>query len=80
MLFLCFPCRSSGANAWYITFFYKHFTPTGLFSKLKCYGISKLLTAGSILQIELDVSNRAIVIELLSAMKNAKCLGSIVDD
>ena len=37
-------------------------------------------TAGSILQIEPDVSNRAIVIELLSAMKNAKCLGSIVDD
>ncbi|OHC06766.1 MAG: hypothetical protein A3K25_10715 [Planctomycetes bacterium RIFOXYB12_FULL_42_10] len=37
-------------------------------------------TAGSILQIEPDVSNRAIVIELLSAMKNAKCLGSIVND
>jgi len=35
---------------------------------------------GSILQIEPDVSNRAIVTELLSAMKHAKCLGSIVDD
>jgi hypothetical protein len=31
MLFLCFTCRSDGAKVLYITFFYKHFTPTGLF-------------------------------------------------
>src|SRR3972149_4613706 len=33
MLFLCFTCRSDGAKVLYITFFYKHFTPTGLFFK-----------------------------------------------
>ena len=31
MLFLCFIYRSYGAKVLYITFFYKHFTPTGLF-------------------------------------------------
>ena len=36
-------CRSDGANALYITFFYKHFTPTGLFfKKLNCYIIFSL--------------------------------------
>ena len=35
---LCFICRSDGTKALYITFFYKHFTPTGLFfKKLNCY-------------------------------------------
>ena len=33
MLFLGFTCRSDGAKVLYITFFYKHFTPTGLFFK-----------------------------------------------
>ncbi|KAB2836201.1 MAG: hypothetical protein F9K48_02480 [Candidatus Brocadia sp.] len=38
---LCFICRSDGAKVLYITFFYKHFTPTGLFfKKLKCYIVS----------------------------------------
>ena len=41
---LCFICRSDGAKVLYITFFYKHFTPTGLFfKKLKCYRKTKLL-------------------------------------
>ena len=31
-------CRSDGAKVLYITFFYKHFAPTGLlFKKLTCY-------------------------------------------
>mgnify|MGYP003411901870 CR=1 FL=1 len=39
---LCFICRSDGAKVLYITFFYKHFTPTGLFfKKLKCYLVSE---------------------------------------
>ena len=44
---LCFICRSDGAKVLYITFFYKHFTPTGLFFKeLKCYADSNLKKHG----------------------------------
>jgi len=65
----------------------KNTTPLIPFVKpgeLKRYNLMKNsfmpFTARSILQIEPDVSNRATVIELLAAMKHAKCLGSIVDD